>query len=68
MLTDILVQEARSVIDYDIRMINHERDEIKKQMSQIEYNAKRENAKKASRDTLVKEFEIAKKEQGVSTR
>ena len=62
MLTEILVQEAGSVIDYDIRMINHERDEIKKQMSQIEYNTNRANAKKASRDTLVKEFEIAKKE------
>ena len=62
MLTEILVQEAGSVIDYDIRMINHERDEIKKQMSQIEYNTNRANAKKASRDTLVKELEVAKKE------
>ena len=31
-------------------------------MSQIEYNTNRANAKKASRDILVKEFEIAKKE------
>merc|ERR1711867_247286 len=62
MLTEILVHEAGSVIDHDIRMINHERDEIKKQMSQIEYNTNRANAKKASRDTLVKEFDIAKKE------
>ena len=58
MLTEILVQEAGYVIDHDIQMINHERDEIKKQMSQIEYNTNRANAKKASRDTLVKEFEI----------
>ena len=62
MLTEILVQEAGSVIDYDIRMINYERDEIKKQMSQIEYNTNRANSKKASRDTLVKELKVAKKE------
>ena len=67
MLTEILVQEAGYVFDHDIRMINHERDEIKKQMSQIEYNTNRANAKKASRDMLVKEFEIAKKELVEST-
>ena len=43
-------------------MISHKRDEIKKHMSQIEYNTNRANAKKASRDTLLKEFEVAKKE------
>ena len=31
-------------------------------MSQTEYNTKRANAVKASRDSLIKEFEIAKKE------
>ena len=62
MLTEMLVEEAGNVIDHDIRVINHERDEIKKKMSQIEYNINRENATKASRDMLVKEFEIAKKE------
>ena len=31
-------------------------------MSQIEYNTNRTNAKKASRDSLLKEFETAKKE------
>ena len=62
MLTEILVQEAGSVIDYDIRMVNYERDEIKKQMSQIKYNTNRANAKKASRDTLVKELKVAKEE------
>ena len=30
MLTEILVEEAGNVIDHDIRVINHERDEIKK--------------------------------------
>ena len=40
MLTEILIQEAGSVIDYDIRKVNYERDEIKKK-SQIEYNINR---------------------------
>ena len=31
-------------------------------MSQIEYNTNRANAKKATRDTLLKDFEVAKKE------
>ena len=31
-------------------------------MSQIEYNTNRANAKKASRDNLLKEFDTAKKE------
>ena len=60
MLTEILVQEAGCVNDYDIRMVNYERDEIKKQMRQIEYNKNRANAKKASRDTLVKELKVTK--------
>ena len=62
MVTEILVQEVGCVLDHDIRMINYERSEIKKQMSQIEYNTNRANAKKTTRDTLVEEFEIAKKE------
>ena len=33
MLTEILVEEAGNVIDHDIWVINHERDEIKKKMS-----------------------------------
>ena len=43
-------------------MINHERDEIKRKMSEIEYNTNRTNAKKAFRDMLIKEFKIAKME------
>ena len=62
MLTEILLQEAGYVIGHDIKMIRAERDDIKKQMSQIEYNTNRANAKKASRDTLLKEFEVTKKE------
>ena len=56
-----MTSAAKNVIDHNIQ-VYHERNEIKKQMSQIEYNTNRANAKKASRDMLVKEFEIAKKE------
>ena len=62
MLTEILVQEAGYVIDYDVRMVNYERGEIKKKMSQVEYNTNRANAKKASREALVKELKAAKEE------
>ena len=62
MVTEILVQEAGCVLDHDILRINYERSEIMKQMSQIKYNTNQANAKKTTRDTLVEEFEIAKKE------
>ena len=59
---EILVEEAGNVIDYNIRVINHEKGEIKKKMSQIEYNTNRANAKKAFRDSILKEFKTAKNE------
>ena len=62
LLTEILREEAGNVIDHDIPMLNHEKGEIKTKMSQIEYNTNRANSKKASRDSLLKEFDIAKKE------
>ena len=43
-------------------MLNHEKGEVKTKTSQIEYNTKRANAKKASRDSLLKEFTTAKTE------
>ena len=62
MLTEILIQEAGSAIDYDIRTVNYKRGEIKKKMSQVEYNTNRANAKKASREALVNELKAAKEE------
>ena len=35
MLTEILVQEAGTILDHDIRMKQYEKNMIKKQMSQI---------------------------------
>ncbi len=46
MLTKILIQEAGQVIDYDFKTTNQERNEIKKKMSQVDYNTNRANAKK----------------------
>ena len=62
MLTEILIKEEGFIIDYDIRMVNYERGEIKKKMSLIKYNTNQENAKKASREALVKELTAAKEE------
>ena len=62
LLTEILREEAGTVIDYDIQMLNHEKGEVKTKMSQIDYNINRANAKKASRESLLKEFDAAKKE------
>ena len=62
MLTEILIQEAGSVIDYDVKAVNHERGEIKKKMSQVDYNTNRANAKKAYREGLIKELKAAREE------
>ena len=43
MLTEILIQEAGQVIDYDIKTINQERGEIKKMMSQVDYSTNKAN-------------------------
>ena len=59
MLTEILMQEAVSVIDYDGKLRKRWDQE---KMSQIEYNTNRANAKKASREALVKELKAAKEE------
>ena len=48
MLTEILIQEAGQVIDYDIKTIDQERGEIKKKLSQVDYSTNKANAIKAS--------------------
>ena len=44
MLTEIIAQEAGSILDHNIRMKQCEKNMIKKQMSQIEYNTDRAEA------------------------
>ena len=60
MLTEILVQEAGQVIDYDIQMITQEKGEIKRKLSQIDYNTNKANPIKASQDGLLRESRTAK--------
>ena len=55
MLTEILVQEVGQAINYDIQVINQEKGELKKKMSQIDYDTSRANAIKSSRDQLIPE-------------
>ena len=62
MLTEILIQEAGQVIDYDFKTVNKERGEIKRKMSQVDYNTNRANTKKASFEGLLKESKAAREE------
>ena len=62
MLTEILIQEAGQVIDYDFKTTNQERNEIKKKMSQVEYNTNKANTIRASREGLLRELKAAKEE------
>ena len=48
MLTEIMIQEAGQVIDYDFKIANQERSEIKRKMNQVEYNTNKANTIKAS--------------------
>ena len=59
MLTEILVQEVGQAINYDIQVINQEKGELKKKMSQIDYETSRANAIKSSRDQLILESRAA---------
>ena len=59
MLTEILVQEVGQVINYDIQVINQEKGELKKKMSQIDYDTSRANAIKSSCDQLLTESRAA---------
>ena len=62
MLTEILIQEAGQVIDYDFKTTVQERNEIKKKMSQVDYNTNKANVIKASQEGLLRELKSAKEE------
>ena len=59
MLTEILVQEVGQVINYDVQVINQEKGELKKKMSQIDYDTSKANAIKSSCDQLLTESRVA---------
>ncbi len=62
MLTEILVQEVGQAINYDIQVINQEKGELKKKMSQIDYDTSRANDMKSSLDTLLVESRVARED------
>ena len=62
MLTEILIQEAGQVIDYDFKTANQERNEIKRKMNQVEYSTNKANTMKASRERLVRDLKAAMEE------
>ena len=62
MLTEILIQEAGQVIDYDFKTTNQERGEINRKMSQVDHSTNKANTMKASREGLVRDLKAAMEE------
>ena len=62
MLTEILIQEAGQVIDYDFKTANQERSEIKRKMNQVQYSRNKANTMKVSRERLGRELKAAMEE------
>ena len=62
MLTEILVQEVGQAINYDIQVINQEKGELKKKMSQIDYDTSRANTIKSSHEQLILESKSSTEE------
>ena len=62
MLTEILVQEVGQAINYDVQVINQEKDELKKKMGQIDYDTSRANAIKSSHEQLIPESKSSTEE------
>ena len=59
MLTEIITMEAGHVINFDFNAIVQERNEVKRKLSQVDYNTHRANAIKSSGDALKMESKIA---------
>ena len=59
MLTEIIIMEAGQVINYDFKAIVQERSEIKRKVSQVDYNTNKANAIKSSCDALLMESRVA---------
>ena len=62
MLTEILVQDVGQVINYDVQVITQEKGELKKKMSQIDYDTSKAKAIKSSQDTLLMESRVARED------
>ena len=59
MLTEILIQEAGQVIDYDFKTANQERGEIKRKINQVDCSTNKANA---SRERLLRDLKAAMEE------
>ena len=55
MLTEIIIMEAGQVINYDFKAIVQERSEIKRNVSEIDYNTNKANAIKSSCNAFLME-------------
>ena len=62
MLTEIIIMEAGHVINYDFKAIVQERNEVKRKLSQVDYNTHRANAIKSSYDALKLESKLARED------
>ena len=62
MLTEIIIMEAGHVINYDFKAIVQERNEVKRKLSQVDYNTHRANAIKSSYDALNLESKLARED------
>ena len=61
MLTEIIAQEAGSILDHNIRMKQDEKNMIRTQMNKIEYKTNRAEAMSASKGKLIQGLTFAKK-------
>ena len=59
MLTEIIIIEADQVINYDFKAMFQERSEIKRKVSQVDYNTNKANGIKFSCDALLMESRVA---------
>ena len=62
MMTEIIVQEAGSILDHSIMMKQDEKNMIRKLMNKIEYKTNRVEAMSALKGKLIQGLTIAKKE------
>ena len=60
--TETLREEAGLVLNRDIKSLQHKKGQVKTKMSQIDCNTNWANARKTQRDSLLKEFNVAKKD------
>ena len=61
MLTEIIIMEAGHIINHDFKAIVQERSEVKRKLSQVDYNTNKANAIRSSYDALKLNQNLLKK-------